>query len=463
MKRSIAQYLIVGLTLATTLLLGAGYLLSYMDILHETEEVYDAELAQAARVLESLFISQDEDDTALNIHLPEQVATQPTERSDLGHRYEKKLAFQIWDNSGRPLLGNSSDSAPLSWAAKVGYGYEHEQRWRTFTLHSDSGLWIKVGQDMEIREEIAEEINKHNIQPLLLIVPLLWLMIWLIVRRGLRPLRQVSSELYKRNAEYLDPIDISSAPNEIAGVVYSINRLMKALERSLQQQKRFTSNAAHELRTPLAAIRIQAQNLLLTDTENLVSQQQIINGVDRLSHMVNQLLTLSRLESGERRDNFELIDIHAGIHGLLQDQRRMIRNRKLDVSLLPAEPVHARVTPDCIDILLRNLLDNALRYTPDGGRVQIEIDRQKADLRVRISDTGPGLDAEQKKRVFDRFYRAAGQGSDGCGIGLSIVQEICERTGYRVSLSDSQLGPHGLCAELTCPGAMVAAKASPDA
>nr|WP_281419237.1 ATP-binding protein [Marinobacterium ramblicola] len=450
------------MTLATTLLLGAGYLLSYMDILYETEEVYDAELAQAARVLESLFISQDEDDPALDIHLPEQIATQATELSDLGHRYEKKLAFQVWDNAGHPLLGNSADSAALNWDGIPGYGYEHDQRWRTFTLHSDSGLWIKVGQDMEIREEIAEEINKHNIQPLLLIVPLLWLMIWLIVRRGLRPLQGVSSELYKRSAEYLDPIDIRSAPHEIAGVVYSINRLMKALERSLQQQKRFTSNAAHELRTPLAAIRIQAQNLMLTDTENLVSQQQIINAVDRLSHMVNQLLTLSRLESGERRDNFELTDIHAGLNGLLQDQRRMIRNRKLDVSLQPAEPVHARVTPDCVDILLRNLLDNALRYTPDGGRILIEIGQHNGDLQVRISDTGPGLDDEQKVRVFDRFYRAAGQGSEGCGIGLSIVQEICERTGYRVALSDSQLGSHGLCVELTCPGAVASAEPEPN-
>ncbi|MBR9883073.1 MAG: hypothetical protein GYB21_05215 [Oceanospirillales bacterium] len=457
MKRSIAQYLIIALTLATTLLLSGGYLASYLDILYETEEVYDAELAQAARVMESLFINQDEDDTALRIHLPEQVATQQTESSDLGHRYEKKLAFQIWDDKGRPLLGNSDDSAVLNWDNRPGYGYEHDRRWRTFMLHSDSGLWIKVGQDMEIREEIAEEINKHNIQPLLLIIPLLWILIWLIVRRGLKPLGRVSSELYRRGPEYLDPIDISSAPKEIVGVVYSINRLMKALERSLQQQKRFTSNAAHELRTPLAGIRIQAQNLLLNDADNLVTQQQIISGVDRLSHMVNQLLTLSRLESGERQSHFELVDMHAALDGLLQDQRRMIRARKLEVSLSPAHPIHARVTPDCVDILLRNLLDNALRYTPDGGRVQIEVVQQKGDLHVRICDTGPGLDDEQKLRVFDRFYRAAGQDSDGCGIGLSIVQEICERTGYRVELSDTPLAPQGLCAELICPGAAAAA------
>lgn len=461
MNLSIRAYLILALTLGISVLLGIGYTLSYQDIHYEITEVYDAELSQAAQVLDSLLQLQavaappadTEDKSASGNASPDD-----SNDHDLAHKYENKVAYKIWLNDGTELMGNDEDdSVSLSWQPVEGYSHEPKYpAWRTYTLHDEKmGIWIKVAQNQQIREDITFEINKHNLQPLLFIVPLCYLLIYLIVRRGLRPLRQITDELKQRGPDHLAPLDVSRPPKEVVPVVSSINSLMEALKRSLSQQQRFTSNAAHEMRTPLAGIRIQAQNLALDEPENLMIQQHIISGIDRLSHMVNQLLTLSRIEAGDKNPSQRrLIDLHSSINQLLQDQRRQIRSRRLKVELLPETPVQARVHAEMLSVLLRNLIDNALRYTFEGGTVRIAIEEQTPDLVIEISDTGPGLTDEQKAQVFDRFYRAAGQDSDGCGIGLSIVQEICERYGFQIELSDSTLGDSGLCIRLICPDAL---------
>ncbi|MCE0558158.1 ATP-binding protein [Motilimonas sp. E26] len=465
--KSIRFWLIVMLTSAILVSMLGAIFISYHKVSHETEELYDAELAQLSRVLESLLSIQldytqntnlaslDEKDRVIN---PPDVHARG-EFDLYGHKYEKKLSFQVWTSQGVFLLGSGHGLDMTKLVRKPGYQIEHDTagvQWRSFTRYSESlKVWIKTAQQMEIREELTHEIASLNVQSLLLMLLVMIVLMVIIIQMGFRSLLRVSEEIESRNPSHLAPLDEREVPSEIMPVVHALNQLLGEIDHSIERQQRFTSNAAHELRTPLAAIKVHAQNLYPQDERTQSIQQKIVQGVDKLTHLFNQLITLSKMETelqeeGGRESSKKLL-----LHGLVDQQlfplSEQIKVKNLQVDNAVATDLVCLGPENSMSILLRNLIDNAVRYSDENGMIRITATDSADGMSISVMDTGPGLDEQQKQRVFERFYRAAHQQVTGCGLGLSIVKEIVERQQYRILLHDSPLAEHGLWVELFIP------------
>ncbi len=456
--KSIRSFLRRNLIGGVVIVLGTAAAWSYFDSREQIDELFDAELAQNARMLGRLYQSQlaSLTPTARQEKLQQMTSGQfslrpPSlsfadghEKSPLGHVYEDKLIFQMWDALGQPLLGLSSRSVALDYLPVPGYGRQHDNHhdWFTFTLYfPESGIWVTAAQREDVRDELTGQIALHNVLALVVGLLVIALLIGVAVSRGFRPVLRISHQITARQPGYLEPLDASEAPDEIRGMVDALNGLLARLADTLDKERRFTANAAHELRTPLAGIKVHAQNMEADarDEASRRSARMIVDGVNRMTRVVEQLLTLSRLESGAEAPR-RPVDLVQLTNELARDLGPMARQRGLKL--------HIEVTPGAqlvshengLYVLLRNLLDNALRYTPEGGQVRLDIRRDDDGWRMEVADTGPGIPLRERERVFERFVRLAGQKTQGSGLGLSIVRELAERLGAELALKESPLG-----------------------
>jgi two-component system sensor histidine kinase QseC len=435
---------------------------SYREGRTEAAELFDAKLAHSARVLAALVAPHVEDlpqpDGAASLievwHAPIEGRGDALVSAD-GHAYETKLAFQVRDADGRLLL--RSDSGPATPLAELRAGFADVDldgtAWRVFTLRSREGLWVQAGEEGEIREELAAGIARGTLVPLLLGLPVLVLLLWVVLEFAARGLARIVDGIERRAGHDLTPLDPATVPVELDGLVRAINGLFQRMRTALERERRFTADAAHELRTPLAALRVHVANCHAED--DAAKRDQLAERVDqalvRMERLIAQMLDLARQDAAEpgarvaadvdlpalvRREAAEL-----GVAGLG-------RGLRLEVT----GEAHAKVAGDevALGIMLRNLLDNALRYTPDGGRIRIDVQRDGHGLRLRVDDSGPGLPDDARERVFDRFHRELGSGATGSGLGLSIVRSVVARHGGRVRLAHSELG--GLGVEVHLPG-----------
>ena len=326
---TIRKRLLLLLALLLLLVFGAAGIASYLEGRHEVEELFDAQLATSARVLNSLLGSRlnnrNADDPAMELQ-QELGSPQPSdtlgwldfgEATDLGHKYEKKLAFQVWHRDGW-LLAHSA-SAPATALAPLSPGYAtvrhidgngHGHYWRVFTLRSNGHIY-QVGERDDVRGELAAYIAWQSVAVLLVVMPLLLLIVSVVLHRGLRPLELLAQSLQQRGPQALTPLVINNLPGELAAITSSINSLFERLERAFQRERQFTGNAAHELRTPLAALAIHAENALTaTSDEDLAhSLRQMQAGLGRTTRVVEQLLALSRLEPMAATGNWQPVQL----------------------------------------------------------------------------------------------------------------------------------------------------------
>ncbi|MDO6786403.1 ATP-binding protein [Cobetia marina] len=460
--KSIRSFLRRSLIGGVIIVLGAAATWSYFDAREQIDELFDAQLAQNARMLGRLYQSelaslspvarqqrlQEMTSGQFSLRPPSLSFADGHEKSPLGHVYEDKLVFQMWDALGQPLLGLSTPSVMLDYLPLPGYAKQHTDHhdWFTFTLYfPDSGIWVTAAQREDVRDELTGQIALHNVLALVVGLLVIALLIGVAVSRGFRPVLRISRQITARQPGYLEPLDASEAPDEIRGMVDALNGLLRRLADTLDKERRFTANAAHELRTPLAGIKVHAQNVEAdaTDENSRRSARMIVDGVNRMTRVVEQLLTLSRLESGAEVPRSH-VDLGHLAHELARDLGPMARQRGVGMSV--------DVTPDAqlishengLYVLLRNLLDNALRYTPEGGEVRLSIRRRETSLGdgliMEVMDNGPGIPPRERQRVRERFVRLAGQNTSGSGLGLSIVDELAERLGAELTLDDSPLG-----------------------
>ncbi len=432
---SIRRLMLVSLiaTVSLVTIVAAGF--SYRVGLQEAGELFDAKLAHSARVLVSLVdgslrdLAQRERSEPLVIEVwhGDAKGEGAALAFPTGHAYETKLAFQVRDAKGRLLL--RSESGPSKHLAPLRPGYADlmidGEQWRTFTLRSPSGFWYQAGEVSDIRAEIAEEIAFGTLLPLLIALPLLALLVWAIVTWALRDLRRISAEIGERAPERMSPLRSERVPMEIERMVSAVNHLLARLQTALARERRFTADAAHELRTPIAALKVHADNLRTArnGAEAEESRQQIDRGIERIERLVAQLLILNRVEPDAAMPAPVPIDLDAIVHQQVEALRPLADVRRIALELR----VHpARVLGDgpALESLVRNLLDNALRYTPEGGRVRVVLDRSEDAVALCVDDSGPGIAADARERVFERFHRESGSGVEGSGLGLSIVREV---------------------------------------
>lgn len=440
---SIRSRLIGSLLIALFLILGYTAFSSYSVTRHEADEVFGARLATSARIVEALVANQVSKATLVSpiiIRLPHELEGLPNaEQSDLGHQYEAKIAFQVWREDG--LLLVRSVSAPDTPLGEMRQGFSERQvaghDWHIFTLRSGD-VWVQVGEQGSIRDELTHDIASAVMMPLVIGSLALLLVANLVVRFGLNPLTALADGIGKRSPESLTEIRIDDVPKEMAPVIKALNALLAKIKETLQRERRFTDAAAHELRTPLAALKVHADNLVRAETE---AQRQratgnLIKGLDRSLRLANQMLALSRSHADIDPAARQRIDLRDVLCDVIGQQEQLMSSRQQTIAATGLESGPAWVLGDELKLhqLFRNLFDNASRYGNAGSTIVVELALESSGLRFSIANDGPVIPADMREKVFEPYTRLAGQSVEGNGLGLAIALEVAQQHGARISL-----------------------------
>jgi two-component system sensor histidine kinase QseC len=479
---SIRRRLLVLLTVLLSGVWGLAAYFTYRAARHEVTEVYDANLVQNARVVVALLRheaaeardiqekvrqlqSELNDDlrrfpvlaNMLEEHLKNGEAALSdhfTADSQPGHPYESRIAVLGRQSNDTILL--RSPNAPDFGSAEPGFSDfgPVDDRWRVFTVtEPESGLTIQVGERRELRNEMVRHVTFSTMAPLFLALPLLALLAWFAVGRGLRPLVKLARSVEQRRPDTLDPLDNAKVPREAKPLADSLNRLFGRMHETLENERRFTADAAHELRTPLAALKTQAQvaQRSVDPVQRAHALSQIVAGADRTTHLVEQLLALARSDAGQRADaSFTRIDLATVARDVLRELAPGAGAKRIELELT-GETVTVFGSREALHMLLRNLVDNSIRYSDAGAQVTVNTRRQGAQGLLRVTDTGPGIPPDQRQSVFKRFHRGSEAGDTGSGLGLSIVQRIADLHKARLELEDGPDG-RGLSVAVLFPG-----------
>jgi signal transduction histidine kinase len=323
------------------------------------------------------------------------------------------------------------------------------QPWRAYGLQTAAGV-IQIAQPIAVRERLARAAALRIVIPLMVLLPVMIAFVAWIVGRGLRPLQRLTSEVQRRDARSLTPLAGDNLPLEIEPLVAELNRLLARLNDAFAGQRDFIADAAHELRSPLTALRLQLQLLdrAPDDAARNEARLRLGEAVERAIHLVEQLLALARSDPQTVRGELLSLDLGAAAAQGVADAHTLAQAREIDLNFDAAPNCQIRGDPESIRILVRNLVDNAVRYTPAGGKVHVTC-RVSDGAVLEVIDTGPGIAAADRERVFDRFYRRATAHESGSGLGLAIVKAIAARHGARVTLAEAPAG--GLRASVEFP------------
>ena len=352
------------------------------------------------------------------------------------------LITQVWDRGGQ--LRYRSHPFPLL-PAGTGEGWSNVDwqgsSWRVFGLRSSEGL-IQVAQAHNERRETANEIALRLLAPVLILLPGLAGLVWFGLGRGLHPLQLVVEAVQARTPEALGPIPDEGLPCEVATLARALNDLLFRLNETLAAQRQFTADAAHELRTPLAALSLQAQvaERCVDPDRKAAALAKLRQGIARASHLVQQLLTLARLDPEAGQRPFAPVRLDSLARAVMADQASLASNRGINLGVEALEPAIVPGDEAALRIMLANLLDNAIRYSPAGGRVNIGVRMDGDEVWLEVRDDGPGIPPAERRRVFDRFYRIPGVVEPGSGLGLAIVRRIAERHDAIVQLAEGESG-----------------------
>ena len=441
-RRSVRARLVAILLAGLALVWIAAAVATVIEADHELEEVFDAQLARNASLL-LLRIGDEADEI-------------DTEHAPVLHKYAKPLSFQVWKR-GRRLLLHSAD-APDTRFSPSEHGFstvtEGGRDWRVFSLRDPEGEYlVQVRDALGDRRHVIVDIAKALAQPLAFALPLLALIVWLATGSAFRPLARVSDEIARRDPTRLSPIE-GEVPAEIAPLVARLNALLARVRASLEGERRFTSDAAHELRTPLAALRAQLQVAQGAgdETERARAIAQALAAAERSTHVVEQLLTLARLEHQAWRESAAAFDLHGVAREAIAGRAAQARAKRIDLSLEGEAGMLATGHAGLVAIAVGNLLDNAIRYSPPDSAVSVALSREGVRVLLRVRDEGPGIPRDRREAALRPFTRGDDTGEEGSGLGLSIVSRIAELHGAPPLLSGGP-GGRGLDATLLFPAA----------
>ena len=363
---------------------------------------------------------------------------------------EDQFAVGIWDAGGR-LVHASLPSVHIPRQARAGYANVEAggEKWRVYTT-SDSRYMVQVGQRQVVRQEIAQTAALGAAAPVLIAIPLAWLVVGWAMNWVLARLNALSVELAERSVRATTPIALDSVPREVAPLVQSMNSLIVRLQDIVKAQRQFVSDAAHELRTPLAGMQIQVENLSREGRDDQGATAALARGVRRASALVNQLLQLARLEEGENARD-EMIDVNALVLECVADHAAIADRRQVDLAVDFTSRAACRGAAEEARAVFSSLIDNAVRYTPTGGRVDVSIARRDGHFVVEVFNTGDFLPKGAEMRVFDRFFRGSPQKTEGTGLGLSIALRAAERQGFGLIVENRADEVTGVVARVSIP------------
>jgi two-component system, OmpR family, sensor kinase len=359
--------------------------------------------------------------------------------------------IQVWTNNGVQIYQTPSERV-LPPPGPVGYGIVGSGTgdWRTYKVASN-GRIIQIAQMLDTRHQRAMTIAFESVWPLLPVSLLLFGAVWWLVTSALRPVSRIGAELAQRNASSLAPVSDKGVPREVQPLVAELNSLLTRLAKAIDSQKYFIADAAHELRSPLTALTLQVQTLARSKSPDAKEQatRRLVEGVERATRLIEQLLALARQEPSAERNHAAHLSLTDVVQLAVAETILFAEARNIGMECRRLCAVTLSGSADDLQILVRNLLDNAIRYTPEGGQVVIDLDATPNAAVLTIDDSGPGIPADTHERVFDRFYRVPGNDASGSGLGLAIVGAIASRYGARIQLGRAPLG--GLRVSVSLP------------
>lgn len=452
-RKFLSIYLLIAITITTTLTAIGNYYLDQKDI----QEHLDILMAISALSYQALMGDDLKKRPLVQIqdaldNIPEKISEYyyPGFLSNSPLRHDlNKFNFQVWSDGGDLLL--HSAFAPKIPLLSETDGFHDQsinnEQWRVFTTYNHQmGVRTVLAERYDTRSDLGHRIAVDDLYIMLLTFPLSGVLIWIIIGRGLDSLDRVASEVANRAPTHLDPVDLEEVPEEIKPVIDELNKLFHRLQEGFEREKRFAADAAHELRTPLAAIKAQAQVAIHTEDPVVKNRalQNLIASVNRSTHIVQQLLTMSRLvpESATLNDTVDNVDLVQIAREILVMLAPSAIEKKIELDFDEGKTISKNFVgnPTALGILIRNLVDNAIRYCTEGGRVSVKIFEKNDELVLQIEDNGPGIPDELHDRVFERFFRVLGNKATGSGLGLAIAHQITSLHGGKITLSSPKEG-----------------------
>jgi len=435
--KSIRLYLIATILAAMTLLIFLSALHGYNKSTIEAQHLFDKQLINMANILSA--------------SVPQHNTIRQTIISNIK---TSNNAFQIWQKN---RLISRSDNAPDTLITSLKPGFRDSNfnhfRWRNYVHYIPSvDLWIITAERADIRNRLIDNLIIESALPVIITLPLAALIIWFLVGSGLKPILQLSRQLQQKQSNDLDPVTLGEPLQELQPLINSTNGFLLRLKNAFDREKHFSADAAHELRTPISVLKVALHNLTteLPDNNNLSS---LILSVDRMEHLVEQILSLYRTTPDQYFAKFKAIDLYSITQNCIAQQYSTFEASEQQIELI-GERVIIQSDAFILETLLKNLLSNANKYTPENGKIEVSIKDEGDDLRLRVEDSGPGIPADKYHRIFDRFYRLNGDqndtGIEGCGLGLSIVQHIVQLHKADIQLSHSKFSS-GLAVTIRFP------------
>ncbi len=422
--KSIRFYLITTILAAMTLLIFLSALHGYNKSTEEAKNLLDKQLVDMANVLSVLQIEPEND------------------RSIVTNVETTSTAFQIWHNQ---RLISRSNNAPEQLMTSLNAGFQDSNfgryRWRNYVHYNTlTESWVITAERTDIRNQLIDNFILESVSPIILMLPIAFLIIWFLVGSGLKPIGQLTKQLQQKQEHDLSPVSLTDLSKELQPLVNSTNNLLARLESAFERSKRFSADAAHELRTPISGLKVNLYNFQIESPDNK-NLKLLTAGVNRMEHVVEQILTLYRTTPDQYMVNFESLDLYGIAQHSIAQQYADFETKEQLVEL-SGNSAYLPCDKFTMETLLQNLLGNANKYTPEGGQVVISVNRVNDHIQLKIEDSGPGIPEDKYHRIFDRFYRMTGDQNNseivGCGLGLSIVQHIVQLHHGDIQLSHSK-------------------------
>jgi len=424
--KSIRVYLLLALLAIITLVTFVSLLQGYQSSISKAQQLFDERLQNMAEII-----------ATANQSVEPQISN--------GFIHSQTVFFQIWHNDLSLLARSKNAPNVLLTDIDSATGFKDvnfaKYRWRTYVLRDEIlQRWIITAERTDIRYTLAENVVLASIVPIVLAIPIAAFIIWLAIGLGLKPLRNLTTQLSHKQVDDLSPVEIKDTPEELTQLVSTTNDLLTRLNTAFIREQQFSADAAHELRTPISSLKVQLHNLQ-ADNDNKSSLQPLAKGIDRMGQVIEQILSLYRHSPDQAMLQHERLELTTIAQQVIAEQYDLIADKKQKISLSNTTTCFVDGDQFALETLIQNLIVNASKYTPKKGEISVTISVEGDQLRLSVEDSGPGIAEQYHQRVFERFYRIHGDRHDsntlGCGLGLAIVKHITLMHNADISLAES--------------------------
>ena len=440
--KSIRLYLLLALLATITLVSFLSVLQGYRSSTQKVDELFDQRLKNLANII---------------VHANHD--TKPRQERMINTK--PSVFFQIWSDNN--VLLARSGNAPSTLAVDLQDTEQfhdinfNQYRWRTFVLKDNSlNRWVITAERIDLRYSLADTIVSAAIKPTVLAIPIAAIIIWFAIGFGLRPLKQLARQLNNKRVDDLTPVVLKDTPEELSQLVTTTNDLLSRLNDAFIREQQFAADAAHELRTPISALKVQMHNLKQQANVQDAELTPLVDGIERMGHVVEQILSLYRNSPDQASKTFQAVNLYTLAQKILAEQYTQFEGKNQCVSLIGDKSCGVEGDEFALKTLLLNLINNAAKYSPDKSEIQVTVEQNKRHVCLMVEDSGPGVPKEDYERVLERFYRVDGDqhgsGEIGCGLGLAIVKHIVTVHDAKIILSQSEL-LGGLCVRVEFKGA----------